>query len=132
MRVRRVDASGDMVFGGNQAAFWQDAPDGVAQVVESRLNLWEGQWYLDAAEGTPYQTQVLGKRTEATRDPVLRARILETPGVTEIAADSSTLNRETRALAVSATINTAYTASVLAAGLASTQATVSTSVYDGR
>lgn len=108
MRVRMVDANGDMVFGGDQAAFFRDAAEGVAQIVVSRLHLWSGEWFLDLNEGTPYTTEVLGKRTEATRDPVLRSRILDTPGVIEITAYDSVLNRETRGLSVAATINTLY------------------------
>jgi hypothetical protein len=108
MRVRAVDGDGDMRFGGDQASILRDSPDAVAQVVASRLHLWSGEWYLDLEEGTPYRTEVLGKRTEATRDPVVRARILDTPGVNEIRAYSSTLNRETRSLTIAATIDTAY------------------------
>lgn len=113
MRVRRTDVSGDYVFGGGQAAFWRDAPEGVAQVVQSRLHLWSGEWYLDLDEGTPYRTEVLGKHTEATRDPVLQARILETPGVTEILTYDSRLDRQTRAFTVAAQIGTAYGRAVL-------------------
>lgn len=130
MRVRRVDQNGDMIFGGDQAAFLRDTPDAVAQIVESRLNLWEAQWYLDLDEGTPYQTQVLGKRTEATRDPVLRARISDTPGVVEIASYNSVLNRETRGFTVSARIDTAYSASALNG--TTSQASVNISVSEGR
>lgn len=103
-----MDANGDMTFGGDQAAILRDSPDAVGQVVSSRLHLWASEWYLDLAEGTPYRTRVLGKRTEATRDPVIRVRILDTPGVIEIAAYSSVLNRDLRGLAIAATINTAY------------------------
>lgn len=131
MRVRKVDATGDMIFGGNQAAFHRDVPEAVAQVVESRLQLWEGQWYLDLDEGTPYETQVLGKRTEAMRDPALRARILDTPGVTEIARYDSVLNRETRGFTVAATISTAFSRTD-GQGRTTNAATISTSVREAR
>lgn len=113
MRVRRVSADGDMVFGGNQRAFHRDTPDAVAQIVESRLNLWTDDWYLDRDEGTPYRTEILGKRTEALRDPAIRTRILDTPGVTEIVAYSSVLDRNDRQFAVSAQIDTQYGRSAL-------------------
>ncbi|KAB7788051.1 hypothetical protein [Methylorubrum populi] len=131
MRVRRVSSDGDMVFGGNQAAFHRDTPEAVAQVVESRLQLWEGQWYLDLEEGTPYETQVLGKRTETLRDPALRARILDTPGVTEIARYDSVLNRDTRGFTVTATIETAFSRTD-PRGRTTSAATVSTSVREAR
>ena len=131
MRVRPVDETGDMVFGGNQAAFHRDVPEAVAQVVESRLQLWEGQWYLDLDEGTPYETQVLGKRTETLRDPALRARILDTPGVAEIARYDSVLNRDTRGFTVAATILTSFSRADLQGRTVNT-ATVSTSVREAR
>lgn len=131
MRVRKVGASGDMVFGGNQAAYHRDTPEAVAQIVESRLQLWEGQWYLDLDEGTPYETQVLGKRTEALRDPALRARILDTPGVTEIARYDSILNRDTRGFTVAATIETAFSRTD-AQGRTTNTATINASVREAR
>lgn len=131
MRVRKVDAAGDMVFGGNQAAFHRDTPDAVTQIVESRLQLWTGQWYLDLSEGTPYEVQVLGKRTEAVRDPVLRDRILSTPGVSEIANYDSVLNRDTRGFSVSAVIVTDYNRTD-ALGRTSNTAAVMTSVRETR
>jgi len=130
MRVRRVDADGDMVFGGDQAAFHHDTPDAVAQVVESRLQLWQGQWFLDLAEGTEVETRVLGKRTEATRDPVYRSRILGSPGVVAITAYNSVLNRDTRGFAIAATIDTAFSRN--AQGRPTTTAAVDTFVQDGR
>lgn len=131
MRVRKVDASGDMVFGGGQSSFHRDTPDAVAQVVESRLNLWLRDWYLDLNEGTPYQTSVLGKYTENARDPVMQARILETPGVTELAAYSSTFDPQTRAFRLSAEIVTAYTA-LAPTGRVSSTANLNTLVYQDR
>jgi hypothetical protein len=131
MRVRKVDANGDYVFGGDQRAYWQDRPEGVAQVVESRLHLWIGEWYLNLEEGTPYQTQILGKRTENTRDPVLQDRILSTPGVLSIVDYDSALARDTRGLVVSATIQTPYTTNILFSGAQGT-AEVNTTVYEGR
>jgi hypothetical protein len=133
MRVRKVDANGDAVFGGGQQSFWRNVPEAVGQVVESRLNLWSRQWYLDYDEGTAYQTQVLGKRTEALRDTLLQARILDTPGVTEIVDYGSTLNRDTRSLAVAAQISTAYS-TVDISGSLTNQISIRTDVdvRDGR
>jgi len=131
MRVRAVDANGDMRFGGDQASILRDSPDAVGQVVESRLNLWQEQWYLDRSEGTPYEQEVLGRRTEGLRDPALQARILDTPGVVEIEAYSSVLDRQTRALTVAATIQTVYSRGYLAGAGANT-ANITVKVENGR
>lgn len=113
MRYRKLDAAGDYSFGRGQADFWVDVPDAPAQAAVTRLHLWQGEWFLDTREGTPWQTEVLGKFTGSTRDPALQARILGTEGVTEIVDYSSTLNRETRGFSVNAVIDTRYGRAVL-------------------
>lgn len=108
MRVRKVDATGDYTFGQGQANFWRDVPDAPAQVASSRLHLEQGEWFLDTTDGTPWRTKVLGRGTTGTRDPVIRSRILGTPGVKGITAYNSVLDRETRRFAVQVTIDTNY------------------------
>lgn len=107
MRYRKMDADGDYVFGGRQADFLKDSPETVAQAVLTRLRLARGEWFLDTTEGTPWD-KVLGKYTAGTYDAAIRQRILGTQGVRELVAYSSSLNSETRALSVTATINTIY------------------------
>lgn len=108
MRYRKLDTDGDMVFGGGQAAFYRDVPEAPAQAAMTRLQLYEGEWFLDTRDGTPWKTKVLGKHTAASRDPVLRARILGTTGVKGITAYASQVNRDTRTFSVQATIDTIY------------------------
>ncbi len=108
MRYRKLDANGDMVFGGGQAAFWRDVPEAPAQAVLTRLRLQLGEWFLDTRDGTPWKTRVLGKYTANTRDPVIRARVLGSEGVIAIVAYGSQLDRETRRFAVQVTIDTRY------------------------
>lgn len=108
MRYRKLDADGDMVFGGGQAAFYRDQPEAPAQAVQTRLALRTGEWFLDTSAGTPWNTKVLGKFTASVRDATLRKRIIGTQGVTEITAYSSTFDPATRKFSVEATISTAY------------------------
>jgi len=108
MRYRKLSADGDYVFGGQQADFYKDSPEAVAQAVHTRLRLTTGEWYLDTTEGTPWATDVLGKYTGSRYDAAIRQRILGTQGVTELTAYSSSLDAERRALSVTATINTIY------------------------
>jgi hypothetical protein len=131
MRIRKVDATGDAVFGGDQASIWRDVPEAVGVLVEARMNLWQEQWWLDRTEGTPYEQQVLGKRTEGLRDPALQARILDTPGVVEIEAYNSVLDRQTRAMTVAATIQTVFSRSYLA-GQGANTANITVKVENGR
>ena len=101
-------SGGDYSFGHGAADFYVNQPEVVAQLVLTRLGLWLGEWFLALDDGTDWNTKVLGRLTERTRDPVIQARILETPGVTEIVSYSSSLNRDTRGFSIDALINTIY------------------------
>lgn len=131
MRIRKVSADGDYVFGGDQASILRDSPDAVGVLVEARLNLWQEQWYLDATAGTPFEQQVLGRRTEGLRDAALRARILSTQGVVSLKGYNSVLDRQTRAFTVSAEIQTAYSSDYLAGPSANTK-NLTVKVENGR
>lgn len=117
MRYRKLDAGGDYTFGHQQADFYRDQPEGVAQAVKTRLGLLTGEWFLDTSDGTPWRTDVLGKYTQSTYDVVIKDRILGTDGVQSLDSYSSALDRATRKLSVSASISTIY-------GTATVQATL--------
>lgn len=117
MRYRKLDADGDYSFGHGPADLYRDQPEAVAQAIQTRLELFTGDWFLDTTEGTPWRQDVLGKGTTAVYDIVIQERILGTPGVLSIDAYSSTLNRDTRALTISATVTTAYGSTQLQATL---------------
>ncbi len=119
MRYRKLTADdgetpgGDWSFGRGALDFHNNTPDAVAQAVKTRLQLFRGEWSLDLLEGTPWYSDVLGNGHELTYAPLLRARILETRGVTEITAFSESFDRESRVLTVQATINTTYGRAIL-------------------
>lgn len=131
MRVRRVDENGDAVFGGDQAAFLRNSPEAVAQVVESRLNLWQGQWYMDLSDGTPYEQNILGRYTANVRDAVLQARILGSPGVRQIKTYSGAYDSGPRQYTVSVEIETAYSSGA-SSGSTPSAARLNTKVELGR
>lgn len=108
MRYRALSATGDSTFGSGSTAFLVNSAAAVAQAIQTRLLLMQGEWFLDVTEGTPYSTQILGRGTTATYDRAIRDRILGTQGVTAISSYSSSLNRTTRALTVNATVQTIY------------------------
>lgn len=115
MRVRAQDANGDMTFGQGAANFLANSPAAVAQLVATRLRLNVGEWFLDTTEGTPWTTEILGVRTQATRDSAIKRRILATAGVSAIDNYSSTVVG--RRLTVSATLTTIYGATPFTATL---------------
>jgi hypothetical protein len=110
MRYRPLGPDGDYTVG---LAFLANTPEAVGQAIETRLRLWLAEFDLDRTDGTPYYTQVLNKRYGVPPDPAIQARILGTacngqPLVNSITAYSSLYNGTTRALTVSATVDTIY------------------------
>lgn len=106
MRYRALDPNGDYQFG-RAGIFLTDSPEAVAQAIKTKLLLSSGEWFLDADEGTPYDTQILGYGTQDTRDLAIRERILNTTGVTEIVSYSSSVSADRR-FSVTATVSTRY------------------------
>jgi hypothetical protein len=108
MRYRKLTPGGDMVFGHQQADFWRDVPDAVAQAAWTRLQLYLGDWFLNLSDGTPWRTQVLGKYTGSVRDAAIQNRVLGTANLTGIVAYSSQFNPNTREFDVQMTVDTVY------------------------
>lgn len=120
MRVRKLSppipggvaitgvGGGDMQFGHGASDYWINKAEGVGQLVETRLLLWLGQWYLNVDDGTPYMTRVLGRYTSDFRDATIRERILNTPDVTAIDGYNSQLDRQSRGWTVNADIATTF------------------------
>jgi len=113
MKYRKLSESGDYVFGHNKADFFIDVPEAVAQAIETRLLLIEGEWFLDITRGTPYYTKVLGTGTKPQYDLAIQQVILTTPGVESLVEYSSFVNETTRHLTIEATVNTIYGQSTL-------------------
>lgn len=108
MRYRALTASGDYQFGNGPGEFFVNTPAAVAQAVQTRLLLWQGEWFADTSLFTPWSTQILGKGTDRTIDAAIQTVILNTPGVNQLTSYSSSLNRATRHATVVATITTIY------------------------
>ncbi len=108
MRYRMMDANGDYTFGQNGANFFVNTPAAVAQAVQTRLKLIEGEWFLDTSAGTPYNSLILGAGTIGTYDAAIQGVILNSPGVTGIANYASTVDPITRKAVVTCTIDTQY------------------------
>lgn len=107
MRYRILSQEGDYVFGSSGPEFLVDSPQAVAQAIQTRLLLWEGEWFLDTSDGTPYQQRILGYNpTPGDRDVAIKERILGTPGVNSILQYQSSIDG--RAMTVNATVDTIY------------------------
>ena len=106
MNVRKLSASGDYVLGHGSVDFIQNTAQTVAQSVMTRLALWQGQWFIDTDEGTPWLQGILGKGDFA--ESLIKERILATQGVLSITEFESILNPDTRSMAITVTIETEY------------------------
>lgn len=108
MRYRKLTTDGDMTFGGGLGDYHVNTPDAVAQAVLTRLRQWRGEWFADTTDGTPWLTHVLGERTRETYEAVIRSRILLTPGVNRLTEFTTSIDVDSRALTVTAAIDTIY------------------------
>ncbi len=83
--------------------------DGVAQSIRQRLQLFQGEWFLNLEEGTPYFTEILGaKFNEAKIRGAIRPVILAAPGVTELLSLAVAFDGATRNLSVSWEVKTVF------------------------
>jgi hypothetical protein len=104
MTVRKLDEDGDLALGKDQFLTGYTAEE-VAQNVLTRLKFFLGEWFLDTTDGTDWFGSVLGKGSAlASRESVIRRRILLTPGCAGMTAFSMITDIATRQLTVSASI----------------------------
>lgn len=108
MRYRKLDENGDFTFA-TGADFHVNTPDAIAQAILTRLKLWKGEWFINTTDGTPWLTEILGKRQRGKNpDAAIKQRILTTIGVNEILSYTSTFDGSSRGLSITATVGTIY------------------------
>lgn len=108
MRVRKQSSTGDYVIGRGSRDFYVNNPELVGQRINTRLLFWEGEWFLDTQDGTPWLQKVLGYGNATVRDQVIKARILGTPGVTSINTYSGVATASNRSYTVQGTVITQF------------------------
>lgn len=82
--VQALDANGEPIMVGGQENFKTDLA-AVAQIIMTMLNLFQGEWWEDTTQGTPYFQKILGtNRTADAIAAVLKARLLQAPYVTDV------------------------------------------------
>lgn len=97
-----------MSFGNQQADFYRDVPEAVAQAVMTTLKLWRGEWFLNTQSGTPYSQAALGVNKSNTASLMIREQILKVQGVQTIDSFSYTFDPINRTASIAATITTDY------------------------
>ena len=107
--VRKLDANGDIMAGRGFASLSYGSL-ATAQRVRSDLKVILGEWFLDASDGVPWYQDgtdiepILGKMpaNPGYAEAVLKARILKSNGVASITTFDLQLDRNTRAITISA------------------------------
>lgn len=108
MRYRKLSPTGDYTFGSSQLNFLRDTPETVAQLVQTTLKLFNGEWFLNIDSGVPYFEGVLGKHTKQEADLTIQDAILNVQGVTSLDNYSSSIDPVTRKYSATGTLNTIY------------------------
>lgn len=109
---RQLDANGDPLWGQGVANFLTDRM-AVAQVVLTRLRLFQGEWWADTADGLPLWQSILGQgasaRAQEQASALITARVLGSPFVVGISNLQTAFARPTRGPFVySATADTQF------------------------
>lgn len=123
---RQLNTTGDPQRGNGIGNFLSDV-NAVAQAIQTRLKLLQGEWWENLSLGTPLFQSILGvPNTSNGVGLILRQQILAVPYVTGISDLTVTYAGASRAYTFSATVQTAFgTVTLLTQPLPGTQATIS-------
>lgn len=114
MRYRPLDEDGDYTV---DVPFLQDSPACVGQAILTRLLLYQGEWFLDTTDGTPWFQKILGRQYNLDPNTFVKQRILGTPNVTLIVSFSSFFSTSVRNFTMTATVATAFGQSTVTVGV---------------
>jgi hypothetical protein len=88
--------------------------DQVAQHLRTRLHLFYNEWIFDPGSGVKYVEEVLVKSPDLTIvDGLMKATILDTPGVVELTNYVSTFDDATRVLSITGSYRDVYSETVI-------------------
>ncbi len=103
-----IDKEGDLSLIGADFR-WVDGTERVRQQLQIKLQLWQGEWFLNTEFGTPYLSQILGKQVSLQAAiAALKRSILDVEGVQDIQEFSYTVDRHSRQLNAEFTVTTPY------------------------
>jgi hypothetical protein len=116
-----------MSFGSGSVNYLVNSPQAVGQLAVSRLQLFEGEWFLDLTAGLAL-SQVLGVNSLATVNLAYQDVLSGTQGFADYASFSSNINTSTRSYTANTTLDTIYSTSIGAPGLAPNQVAITRTV----
>jgi hypothetical protein len=102
-RDLKLTGTGDLDMTGGDLNFVDDTL-AIIQLVSSRLQIWQGEWFADQRQGMPYPTQVFirnpGSSLGVLRQIYMNA-IAGTPGILRVISCEVSFDNARRALTVS-------------------------------
>jgi hypothetical protein len=107
---RNLGPDNDPLRGQGQANFLVDLP-AVAQAIQTRLLLFQGEWFADLADGTPYWQSIVAQGAGSNLPQInllLTQRILATPFVNGVSNIQSSFNASNNRLNFSAVVSTQF------------------------
>ena len=106
MMIRRIDENGDFVFGHGSADYLTGDP-AIALLIEQRLQLWLGEWFLDVTAGVNWW-MILGSRPPALilAEQEIRECVAATEGVAQVNSLTVTFSHQTFIAGVSGSVTT--------------------------
>lgn len=103
-----VEDTNDLAFSARDISTISGS-DMVKQSLKVALQLFKGEWFLDANAGVPYYQEILEKGVDTSVvDAILRRQILATAGVNRLLKYSSTFDAATRIVSVAFTADSVY------------------------
>ena len=111
MRYRRI-TDGDYTLGHGQSDFLVDI-EAVPQAIQTKLNLFQGEWWEDLSEGLPYYQDIAGQfiKNDEDKDIITRLycnRISDVEQVNSFLSLDPQFDVEKRQYSLKADINTTY------------------------
>lgn len=112
MTTRRLVAN-DYSFGQSRLNLI-DGLDALLQACVTRLRQFQGEWFLNEEDGTPWQ-EALAKRYDENRlKQIIRSRLLGVTGVTAVSSVIVVFTPNTRHADIEASVQTVYGQAFLA------------------
>lgn len=100
MRALALDpATGDLALTAGRLSLVEGV-EAIAQRLDGRLSLWQGEWFGDLAAGVPYRRFLGEKGAERLAESSLRQAIATCPGVSAVEAFTFSVDKRTRAAAL--------------------------------
>ncbi len=98
----------DLLIEGNELLLVNDV-DQIEQNLKIRLKFFSGEWFLDITQGLPFYDTILVKNPNVPNiDNIIKAEIIDTPGVTELLSYDSSYDASLREYVVDFKVRTIF------------------------